>query len=483
MAKSYCTIKFYSNFPINEYSNQVYYSNSNTRDNVFDGYCSNREGVDLYKNIASPNKTSMSFRLETNYKNAMNYNYGVVIEDNKRYYFFINNVEWSSNLITATFSCEVDWWQTYCYNVEFKKSFVEREHVTDDTFGLHTLDENLPISDYLINDYNIIKADKDDYFFRFCVVLSDNKYIYGAYKVGDKRNRLSLFTQTSKGINIQTLTLSFANGDLARQAIDIMINNNLQDSIIGTIALDNEIPEELEEEFSNINIITESKTEPAKEVIVGMSPDLVVGRAATFIDDRYGTIESLNSMNINVYTQLASLMNGEQSLDNIFEDIKNVGKIFNVEDKANTLATELSESLKSVEDKVSTLEGEPLKVLVMTAYNDGSYNVFGANSTLQNEILEVLGGTNVNEKGGAQSLENLMSLNPDVILYVYNNKNLETDSVAVESLYNNSLIQSVPAIENKKVFEVSYTEFMGYGYRTIECIENLAKEMYPELFK
>lgn len=233
MEKSYCTIKFYSNFPINEYSNQVYYSNSNTRDNVFDGYCSNREGVDLYKNIASPNKTSMSFRLETNYKNAMNYNYGVVIEDNKRYYFFINNVEWSSNLITATFSCEVDWWQTYCYNVEFKKSFVEREHVTDDTFGLHTLDENLPISDYLINDYNIIKADKDDYFFRFCVVLSDNKYIYGAYKVGDKRNRLPLFTHTSKGINIQTLTLSFANGDLARQAIDIMINNNLQDSIIG----------------------------------------------------------------------------------------------------------------------------------------------------------------------------------------------------------------------------------------------------------
>lgn len=233
MAKSYCTIKFYSNFPINEYSNQVYYSSSITRDNIFDEYCSNKEGVDLYKNIASPNKTSMSFRLETSYKNAMNYNYGVVIEDNKRYYFFVNNVEWSSNLITATFNCEVDWWQTYCYNVEFKKSFVEREHVTDDTFGLHTLDENLPISDYLINDYNIIKADKKDYFYRFCVVLSDNKYTYGIYKVGNKRKRLPLFTQTSNGMNIQTLTLSFADGDLARQAIDIMVSNNLQDSIMG----------------------------------------------------------------------------------------------------------------------------------------------------------------------------------------------------------------------------------------------------------
>ena len=267
-----------------------------------------------------------------------------------------------------------------------------------------------------------------------------------------------------------------------QSSLELLLKLGLQDKIIGTIALDNAIPEELEEAFSNIEVITESKTEPAKEVIVGMSPDLVIGRAATFTDDKYGTIENLNSMNINVYTQLASIMNREQSVNNIFEDIKNIGKIFNVENKADSLSTELEESLNTVKEKISKVEGEPLKVLVMTAYNDGSYNVFGANSTLQNEILEVLGGNNVNEKGGSQSLENLMDLNPDVILYVYNNKNLETDSVAVESLYNNSLIQSVSAIENKKVFEVSYTEFMGYGYRTIECIENLAKEMYPDLF-
>ena len=178
MAKSYCTIKFYSNFPINEYSNQVYYTNSNTRDNVFDGYCSNKEGVDLYKNIASPNKTSMSFRLETNYKNAMNYNYGVVIEDNKRYYFFINNITWSSNLITATFNCSVDWWQTYCYNVELKKSFVEREHVSDDTFGKHIIDEGLPIDEYIVQSSEVIDGDNDGMY--FCISCSDSDNVVSA---------------------------------------------------------------------------------------------------------------------------------------------------------------------------------------------------------------------------------------------------------------------------------------------------------------
>ena len=40
-----------------------------------------------------------------------------------------------------------------------------------------------------------------------------------------------------------------------QSSLELLLKLGLQDSIIGTIALDNEIPEELEEEFSNINII------------------------------------------------------------------------------------------------------------------------------------------------------------------------------------------------------------------------------------
>lgn len=294
-----------------------------------------------------------------------------------------------------------------------------------------------------------------------------------SFEVSD--NEGNTYTQTFEQAPTRVITNN-------QSSLELLLELGLEDSIIGTIALDNPIPEHLQEAFSNIEVITESKTEPAKEVIVGMNPDLVIGRAATFTDDKYGTISSLNEMNINVYTQSASLMKGEQSLNNIFEDIKNVGKIFNIEEKANTLASELENRLNTVKEKVDSTNEEPLKIMVMTAYNDGSYNVFGANATLQNEILDVIGGYNINEKGGEQSLENLLELNPDVILYVYNNKNLELDKVAVESLHNNNLVQSVPAIANDKVFEVSYTEFMGYGHRIIDCIENLAQELHPEAF-
>lgn len=267
-----------------------------------------------------------------------------------------------------------------------------------------------------------------------------------------------------------------------QSSLELLLELGLEDSIIGTIALDNPVPEHLQEAFSKVDIITESKTDPAKEVIAGMNPDLVIGRAATFTDERYGSVTGLNGMNINVYTQLASQMKIEQSIDNIFKDITNVGAIFGVEEKANELMNNLQERLNTVKEKTKSINQEPLKVMVMTAYKEGTYTVFGANSTLQNEMLEVIGCENINEKGGQQSLENLLELNPDVIVYVYNNKNAETDSAAAQNLLGNEMLQGVTAIQNNKVIEASYTEFMGYGYRSIECIENLAAALYPELF-
>ena len=267
-----------------------------------------------------------------------------------------------------------------------------------------------------------------------------------------------------------------------QSSLELLLELGLEDSIIGTIALDNEMPEHLQAAFEKVQVITESKTEPAKEVIAGMNPDLVIGRTATFTDDRYGTVTGLNEMGINVYTQLASRMKVEQSLDNIIQDVRNVGQIFDIEEKANTFADSLQQRLDAVKEKTSTLNNEPLKVMIMTALNEGTYTVFGANSSLQNEMLAIVGGENVNEKGGQQSLENLLELNPDVIIYTYNNKNAETDSIAVENLLNNETLQDVTAIKENKIVEVSYTELMGYGYRSVDCIETLASALYPELF-
>lgn len=70
---------------------------------------------------------------------------------NKWYFCFITNMEYvNENCTRITF--ETDCYQTWLFQIEYKQSFVEREHVNDDTIGLHTVPENLELGEFIINN-------------------------------------------------------------------------------------------------------------------------------------------------------------------------------------------------------------------------------------------------------------------------------------------------------------------------------------------
>lgn len=64
----------------------------------------------------------------------------------KWYYAFIQNVVYLNDG-TALISFEPDYFQTWFYNATVKPCFVEREHVNDDTIGLHTVPESVVMGD------------------------------------------------------------------------------------------------------------------------------------------------------------------------------------------------------------------------------------------------------------------------------------------------------------------------------------------------
>ena len=115
----------------------------------------------------------------------------------------------------------------------------------------------------------------------------------------------------------------------------------------------------------------------------------------------------------------------------------------------------------------------------MVTYVDGTFNTFGANSSFQSEMLKTINAENVLETGTSSlTSENLVALNPDVIIYVKSDRNASTDTLAVESLLNDETIQSVPAIENQKIIEIGYDELMDYGVRIFDTIEKLYNFIY-----
>lgn len=165
-------LKLYKNFPINDYANQVYYGNENDRNKAFDSY----EDKELnLEEMASCDKTRQTIRLNCNYYVGNKYNYGCIIEGNMRYFIFIDKIEWLSNLKSVILHYSYDYWQTYCYRIQFKDSYVEREHVEDDTFGKHIIDEGLPIDEYKVQSSEVLDGDNNGLY--FCVASSDPSII------------------------------------------------------------------------------------------------------------------------------------------------------------------------------------------------------------------------------------------------------------------------------------------------------------------
>lgn len=86
------------------------------------------------------------------------YNYVMYRNTNhssKWFYAFITGMEYLNDNVTAV-SIKTDVFQTWQFDLTYKKSFVEREHVNVDTMGLHTVPEHLETGEYIQNGTSAI---------------------------------------------------------------------------------------------------------------------------------------------------------------------------------------------------------------------------------------------------------------------------------------------------------------------------------------
>lgn len=69
---------------------------------------------------------------------------------NKWFYAYITNMRWLNDHLTEI-TIKTDVYQSFMFDITFKASFIEREHVNDDTVGLHTIPEGLETGEYVCN--------------------------------------------------------------------------------------------------------------------------------------------------------------------------------------------------------------------------------------------------------------------------------------------------------------------------------------------
>ena len=78
-------------------------------------------------------------------------------DNDKKFYAFITKLEYVNDSVTKVY-IETDVMQTWLPDLDYslQPSFIEREHVDDDTLGKHTYPENLETGEYVLNDYKNI---------------------------------------------------------------------------------------------------------------------------------------------------------------------------------------------------------------------------------------------------------------------------------------------------------------------------------------
>ena len=118
-----------------------------------------------YSYIRNQNAIQTNFTIEqclqANYIAFQNPDYS-----NKWFFAFIDDVKYIGDNNTEI-SYTIDEWSTWFNKITIADCFVVREHVNDDTPGLHTIPEGLELGDYVVQVHN-----RDIYNNELCIVIA-----------------------------------------------------------------------------------------------------------------------------------------------------------------------------------------------------------------------------------------------------------------------------------------------------------------------
>lgn len=258
-----------------------------------------------------------------------------------------------------------------------------------------------------------------------------------------------------------------------QNSIETLLALGLEDKIVAAAGLDHDVKDEYKDAFSKVNYLEDFT--PSKETIIMEKPDFILSWYSIFDDKRLGDIDYWNENGVNTYMSLNSGVVSERTIENEINDILNLGKIFNVEEKAQALVDEITSTVSEVSSKVSNEEKQ--SAMVIEFYDDEIYT-YGS-KTLAGDMVTKLGAELLNPEGGNIGAEDLIKLNPDCIFVSYMDRGNENVPVEeINKILENPAFASLSAVKNKRVYSIPLGDMYSSGIRTIDGINTFANGLY-----
>jgi len=264
---------------------------------------------------------------------------------------------------------------------------------------------------------------------------------------------------------------------------ELMLYFGLDEYIAGMAYLDGTIREDLQAKYDALKAAGKELTVkgyPSKEIVLSLEPDFIFGWRSAFAEDALGDVSEWNGMGVGTMILRCSNNTAEKrDLEAVLADIADIGKIFNIENKTNAYIKEARDLMSKIETKVSGLEA-PYSAVIVEPYG-GTFYCWGAD-TLTGNLVVSAGATYALPAGGDLSIEDLVNINPDVIIVDYmDDENLtpeESKNNAVSSITGEAALAEVTAVKNGKVMAVNLTDVYGGGIRMVPSVEAMFNFMY-----
>ena len=264
-------------------------------------------------------------------------------------------------------------------------------------------------------------------------------------------------------------------------SIETMIALGLEDHVIASYGLDNEVKPEWQEGFAAMNY-REDVFAPDKETVTLLEPDMILSWGSLFSEKNLGDVTGWNSKGVATYINTNTRGGGRpRTLENEYTDILNLGRIFDVEDRAEALVEEMRTAITAT---LTAVEGQDSPRVAVVEPIGGGMTNYGADS-LAGDMVVQLGGTLVKPEGGEMSKEELVQADPDVIFVIYMAYSGDDPETVVaeqlEAITRDPALASLSAVAADQVKPVMLGDVYAAGPRTVDGIRTIAAGMYPDL--
>ena len=264
-------------------------------------------------------------------------------------------------------------------------------------------------------------------------------------------------------------------------AAENMIMLGLADKIVAKNISTNPAEVPLPELADYVKNIREIKN--TFENAVSSGADLVIGQVSAFKDTSWGSYEQFENAKVNCLTITGTIVSDE-TVEDIYTDIRNLGKIFKVESKAEEVIQKMKDQIAATNAKVKDVkDADKPKVFVYDMFKEDQ--IYTTAAGLESNLIELAGGINTTRKMADSrwfmcSVEVLVKANPDII--IINDYGKQTVEEKIGKIKSNPACADIPAVKNDKFLIIPLVEVMQ-DIRAANACQKMAEYFYPEIFK